>query len=71
MIVSCCRTLCDVNWKMPLNTSKTSQDEIKALFKKLKEVKVDRKCDAFVGVQDSGNWATSMGIIRWLIVWID
>ena len=28
------------------------QDEIKALFKKLKEVKVDRKCDAFVGVQD-------------------
>lgn len=40
---------------MPLNTSKTSQDEIKALFKKLKEVKVDRKCDAFVSVQDSGN----------------
>ncbi|CAK9016337.1 unnamed protein product [Durusdinium trenchii] len=28
------------------------EDEIKALFKKLKEVKVDRKCDAFVGVQD-------------------
>ena len=28
------------------------QDEIKALFKKLKEVKVDRKCDAFVGVQE-------------------
>ena len=27
------------------------QDEIKTLFKKLKEVKVDRKCDAFVGVQ--------------------
>ncbi|CAK8998622.1 Glyceraldehyde-3-phosphate dehydrogenase [Durusdinium trenchii] len=28
------------------------EDEIKALFKKLKEVKVDRKCDAFVGVQE-------------------
>jgi len=28
------------------------EDEIKALFKKLKEVKVDRKCDAFMGVQD-------------------
>lgn len=29
------------------------EDEIKALFKKLKEVKVDRKCDAFIGVQDT------------------
>ena len=28
------------------------EDEIKALFKKLKEVKVERKCDAFIGVQD-------------------
>ena len=29
----------------------SNQDEIKGLFKKLKEVKVDRKCDAFIGVQ--------------------
>jgi len=28
------------------------EDEIKALFKKLKEVKVDRKCDAYLGIQD-------------------
>ena len=28
------------------------EDEIKALFKKLKEVKVDRKCDAYMGIQE-------------------
>mmetsp|Transcript_146756 Transcript_146756/g.471049 ORF Transcript_146756/g.471049 Transcript_146756/m.471049 type:complete len:4209 (+) Transcript_146756:103-12729(+) len=28
------------------------EDEIKALFKRLKECKVDRKCDAYIGMQD-------------------
>lgn len=35
----------------PANQPIEHQDEIKGLFKKLKEVKVDRKCDAFIGVQ--------------------
>eukprot|EP00971_Amphidinium_carterae_P039996 785071-Amphidinium_carterae.1 len=28
------------------------EDDVKTLFKKLKELKVDRKCDAYLGTQD-------------------
>ena len=28
------------------------EEDVKALFKKLKEVKVDKKCDAFIGMTD-------------------
>ncbi|CAK0791281.1 unnamed protein product [Prorocentrum cordatum] len=39
-----------VRWGVVVATE--MEDEIKALFKRLKEVKVDRKCDAYLGVQD-------------------
>jgi dynein heavy chain len=44
------------------------EDEIKAAFKKLKELKVDRKCDAYVGMADiMKKWTTFCPLIGELL----
>jgi len=39
-------------WKWGNVVAGDMEDDVKVLFKKLKEVKVDRKCDAYQGMQD-------------------
>ena len=49
---------------------KVKDADIKALFKKLKELKVDRKCDAYQGIQDVvKKWTIFAPLVAELLVW--